>query len=385
MRPNLRPFTLGDDQDANLVGMRWYGGGPFHRELKPALQIAKKSHFVIRAGDVIYNKLFAWRGSFGIVPPELDGMYVSDKFPTYELDRLRLHDRYLAWYFRHPDSWEQAQRMSTGSAALSKLTLNPPRFLELDIPLPSLPEQRRIVARIEQFATKIESARALRSQSISESGTLLSAACENMLVRARVSSPIRRLSSLVDPERGISYGIVQTGSECAGGIPTLRAGDLRWFHVNTSGVKLVDPEVEKGYRRTRLQGGELLLRIRGGVGELAVCPESMAGGNVSREIAVIPLTNEVLPRFAMFLLAARTSQATMHGSVRGTSYLGINLRDVRALELPVPTLLKQQDMLSDIENLKDKIDSVEELQAQTAAELDAMLPSILDKAFKGEL
>jgi type I restriction enzyme S subunit len=106
--------------------MRLYGEGPFHRELKPAMQIAKKSHFVIKSGDVIYNKLFAWKGTFGIVSPELDGMFVSDKFPTYELDRARVDERWLRWFFRYPPLWEQARTMSTGSAALSKLTLNPP-------------------------------------------------------------------------------------------------------------------------------------------------------------------------------------------------------------------------------------------------------------------
>src|SRR5579859_4464974 len=89
LRPSLRPYNLGSDEDANLVGMRLYGAGPFHRELKPAIQIAKKSHFVIRTGDVIYNKLFAWKGTFGVVPPNLDRMFVSDKFPTYELDRTK--------------------------------------------------------------------------------------------------------------------------------------------------------------------------------------------------------------------------------------------------------------------------------------------------------
>jgi type I restriction enzyme, S subunit len=97
----------------NLVGMRLYGAGPFHRELKPAMQITKKSHFVIRAGDVIYNKLFAWKGTFGVVPAQLDGMFVSDKFPTYGLDRSQVDENYLRWFFRHPDVWEQARLMST--------------------------------------------------------------------------------------------------------------------------------------------------------------------------------------------------------------------------------------------------------------------------------
>jgi len=120
LRPNSRPYTLASDQNANLVGMRWYGHGPFHREEKSAMRILKKTHFQIREGDVIYNKLFAWKGSFGIVMPELDGMFVSDKFPTYELDRSRVNPGYLAWFFRHTDVWEQSRLMSTGSAALSK-------------------------------------------------------------------------------------------------------------------------------------------------------------------------------------------------------------------------------------------------------------------------
>ncbi|MDZ4657836.1 MAG: hypothetical protein SH868_09705 [Bythopirellula sp.] len=62
VRPNRRPYELGPAEDANLVGMRLYGQGPFHRELKTATKIRKKSHFVIRENDVIYNKLFAWKG-----------------------------------------------------------------------------------------------------------------------------------------------------------------------------------------------------------------------------------------------------------------------------------------------------------------------------------
>lgn len=58
LSPNSRPYELSADEDADLVGMRLYGGGPFHREHKPAVQIRKKDHFVVKVGDVIYNKRF---------------------------------------------------------------------------------------------------------------------------------------------------------------------------------------------------------------------------------------------------------------------------------------------------------------------------------------
>ena len=136
LTPNKRPYTLGPTEDAKLVGMKLYGEGPFFREYKEAIKIRKKSHFIIKEGDVIYNKLFAWKGTFGIVPPALDGMFVSDKFPTYELNSRLVVPEYLSWYFRWSRLWDMARRMSTGSAALSKLTLNPPKFLELTMPVP---------------------------------------------------------------------------------------------------------------------------------------------------------------------------------------------------------------------------------------------------------
>lgn len=385
LRPNSRPYLLAADQDANLVGMRLYGEGPFHRELKPAMQIAKKSHFLIHTGDVIFNKLFAWKGTFGVVPPAFDGMFVSDKFPTYELDRNKVDENWLRWYFRYPPLWDEALSMSTGSAALSKLTLNPPKFLLLTMPLPPLIEQRRVVARIHALAAQIHEASTLRQQAAAEGHTAIFRGCEAALQRAERLFPAEPLQALVDPERGISYGIVQTGSDIGGGIPTLRAGDLRWFSVNTTNIKRVSPALASSYQRTMLKGAELLLRIRGGVGNLSVCPTQMIGGNVSREIAVIPLRTTIEPRFAMYLLAAPSSQARMIGHVKGTSYVGINLTDVRTLQLPVPPHAEQCRIVAYLDDLQEQTKALKALQSETSAELGALMPSILDRAFRGEL
>jgi type I restriction enzyme S subunit len=57
-------------------------------------------------------------------------------------------------------------------------------------------------------------------------------------------------------------------------------------------------------------------------------------------------------------------------------------------EIPFPralTLDSQRTIVEKLRRLQDQMDALSQLQAETAAELDALLPSILDKAFKGEL
>jgi len=91
------------------------------------------------------------------------------------------------------------------------------------------------------------------------------------------------------------------------------------------------------------------------------------------------------PRFAMFMLSAPTSQARMRGHIRGTSYVGINLKDVRTIEIPVPDLKQQTSTVDEILALQEKADAVNRLQANISSELDAVIPSVLQRAFTGGL
>ena len=63
----------------------------------------------------------------------------------------------------------------------------------------------------------------------------------------------------------------------------------------------------------------------------------------------------------------------------------INKGDLAGLEIPVPSIETQRHILGRLSGLESRIDASEGLQAETAIELNALLPSILGKAFKGEL
>ena len=336
-----------------------------------------------RPGDLVISGINAAKGAIAIYGSDNTGPIAATiHYGAYEPDPHRVVLKYLWWFFRSRGFRELLTTYVPGGI---KTELKAKRLLPIPIPLPPLEEQRRIVARIEELAGRIEEARRLRKEAVEEAEALLFAACEDALLRVERRSQSRQLIELVDSKRGISYGIVQTGHHQDGGIPTLRAGDLRWFDVETQEVKHVAPGLAARYARTKLTGGELLLRIRGGVGELAVCPEVMIGGNVSREIAVIPLLKPVNPRFAMYVLAAPSNQERLRGHVKGTSYVGINLKDVRTLTLPVTSFEEQASTVRKLEKLRAEVASLKRHQAESEAELEAMMPAILDRAFKGEL
>jgi type I restriction enzyme S subunit len=384
LRLERRPVRVRDDAEYQEIGIYCLGRGIFHKTPRSGLEVGDKNLFLLKEGDFILQVTFAWEGAVAIVSAADDGMYGSTRYPAFRVDESRCVPEFLLHYFKTKGGLQQLTKISPGSAGRNRV-LSIKRIPEVFVPLPPLPEQRRAVSRIEELAAQIHEARALRHQAQMESTGLLFGSCESMLRHTEKLFPIEPLQALVDQARGISYGIVQTGSDAEGGIPTLRAGDLRWFSVNTVNVKRVTREIAASYRRTILKGGELLLRIRGGVGEVGICPPQMIGGNVSREIAVIPLQKNVKPHFAMYLLAAPSNQARMVGHVKGTSYTGINLKDVRTLPLPVPPLPEQRRIVEELDALQAEVNALKRLQTETALELDALLPSILDKAFRGEL
>ena len=69
----------------------------------------------------------------------------------------------------------------------------------------------------------------------------------------------------------------------------------------------------------------------------------------------------------------------------GTSVPAISQSKVESLSISVPPLAEQRRIVAELDALQAEVDALKKLQAETAAELDALLPSILDRAFKGEL
>ena len=164
LKPVSRPETVDPMKEYGCLGVRLDGAGPFLRETNQGSRIATKTLFRVEAGDFIYSRLFAWRGAFGVIPPELDDCYVSGEFPTFQPVPGCINVEFLRLWFRLPATLRAVEADCTGSTPLTRNRFKEAFFSALEIPLPALSEQRRIVGRIEQLAAKIQEAHNLRDR-----------------------------------------------------------------------------------------------------------------------------------------------------------------------------------------------------------------------------
>lgn len=152
------------------------------------------------------------------------------------------------------------------------------------------------------------------------------------------------LQAISDQSRGITYGIVKMeGEPSHGGVFALRCSDVKYRELDLSSVRRVSTEISDQYSRTVLKGGELLLNIRGTLGGCVVVPESIAGYNIAREIALIPLNDKAHADYILNVISSPYFTEATNSNLRGIAYKGLNLGTLSSFLVPLPP--KDEQML----------------------------------------
>lgn len=179
------------------------------------------------------------------------------------------------------------------------------------------------------------------------------------------------LRELVD-ERGITYGVVQPGQAQAGGVPILRVNNFADGTLKLDDVIQISPAIESRYARSRLRGGEVLLTLVGSTGQVGVATAGMRGWNVARAVGVIPVRPSVSSRWVAWCLQTPPVRAFLDARANTTVQKTLNLRDVAAVQIPIPPSPAINAIEVILAALDDKIDSNRWLAAlleETAAAL----------------
>ena len=350
------------------ITVRLWGKGVVERGRVSGVQVHGR-RFVASTGNFIASRIDARNGAMGLVPESLDGALVTNDFPLFQANKKRLDLGYLGWLSKTKSFVELCLRASEGTT--NRVRLKEDRFLNLEIPLPPLAEQRRIVARIEALAAQIEEARRLRKEAVEEADALVTSF--HMQAAGGRTRKMGDLFSLCED----STLIQSTGSYPQVGVRSFGAGLFAKGPVAGT---------DTSYRNfNRLYSGAIVLsQVKGWEGAIAVCPSELEGWFVSPEYRTFRcFPAEARPGYLAALITKEWFWNRLSEATRGVGARRERTRPEQFLniEIPMPDVHQQDNG----ERIFEQLHSMKRLQSETSAELDALLPAILDRAFKGEL
>ncbi len=384
--PISRPVEVLPGQTYRTIGVKWWGEGAYERVTIDGSQTAAKTLSTVRQNDLIINKIWVRHGSTAVASAEVDGCAGSGEFPTFELNQAQILPRWMHWLTKTRAFWSKCDRLSQGTSGKNRI--KPELFLTITIPLPPLDEQRRIVARIEELAAKIEEARGLRREVQQATAALLHSELRRILALRQNDSawrmqPISTVAA-INPSRRDQA--TRPPPEIVSFVPMSAVDEVSGCIQRPETKRFV--EVSKGY--TSFQDGDVIFA------RITPCMQNgkaaLASGLVngvafgSTEFHVLRPGPQVTGQWLHCLVRHKDFRDDAARHFKGTA--GQQRVPQSFLEqkiIAVPPLEEQWRIVAYLDDLHARVDALKRLQAETAAELDALLPSILDRAFKGEL
>lgn len=332
----------------DIVGVLNRGRGLLIREPIAGNETSYKTLNRIRPNQIVYSRLKAFEGAITVAPNDLGEVYASQEFPTFTCG-----ERMMPEYFRLLTStrrlWDQMQALSTGMGGRRE-RVKPASFLTIEVNLPTLSEQRRIV---DALAVVDAQAAALQAE--------ISAVCRVLKARRAelVASP---RNDVVKAERafGILMGRQRSPQRTKGPsmTPYLRSANVGNGELNLGDVKEMD--FDRGEQeRYALRVGDVLVS-EGSASANAVGMAAVYGGEMD---GVVCFQNTLLryraiqdvstPSFTNHWCKWAYESGMFREAASGTNIKHIGSKRAVTMPVALPTLDEQYKIGGELDSLEE--------------------------------
>lgn len=371
-------------------------GGELHLRGDDAKRGYKGPLFEALPGDLVISKIRVAQGSLCVVPDSLDHLAVSPEYPVYSVDQDTVRAEFLQLVIRTEAFQGRVARLRAGNT--TKARIRPAQFEALRIPLPTLEEQRALIAaytaalaRATQLEQAADSAERAAWQAFETAlGVAPSAPLPDRPVfvarfkdveRWSHDGILRELAQPADPGTcvdtvslgqmaKVSYGLQKCPANRPGmhARPYLRVANVQRGVLNLREIKCIDVPDEE-MPKYRLELGDVLL-CEGNSPDL-VGRGAIWGGEIdecvhqNHVLRVRVDRTKLFPEFVLAVINSSHGQAYFRGKAKRTTNLAsINSKEVAGLPVPELSLSRQRDLL---DGLNGQVQAAQIKRAEAAA------------------
>lgn len=361
---------ISPNEEYSEVTVRLWGKGVNLRGKKMGAEVGSSRRYKVKSGYFIFSKIDARHGAFGIVPPSLDGAIVTADFPVYSAKEDKVDINFLYWMSKTPSFIDACKIASKGTT--NRVRLKESKFEDISVFLPNLSMQKSIVKRIEEVHRKYLLLNSQRQRVLDQANALLSSAFDEILQSSKWGK-MKDVCPII--RREVEHKLDSEYPEI--GVRSFGNGT---FHKPT----LIGSEIETK-RLYMVKNGDLLFsQMFSWEGAVAV-PSGKDDGRIVSNYFITCSPNEEITNSIFLCYYFLTSEGLEKLSEASSKWGGRNrplsTKKLEEIEVPLPKI----ENLKYFIELKNKIQQIKKLSEDSSLPLDALMPSILDKAYKGEL
>lgn len=320
--------------------------------------------------------LIGCRGSCGTVHITEPMSYANGNAMALDaLDESRVNIHFLARFLAH----RGFRDVTTGTSQPQIIRQNLVRVL---VPLPPLPEQRRIA----EILDKADALRAKRCAALDQLDTLTQSIFLDMFGNPATNPkgwPVDPLGDLMSEvyRYPTYYGIRYVEK----GVPEIRGELLNedgTIVTDATALRYISPETSKRFPRTVLAEGDLVMSVRGTVGKTAVVPAALAGANMTANLLrLAPDRNRAHPTYVWHFMQTEWFRSQLANACSNTTIQTIKAPDLKRIGVIRPPI----DYQRDFNRILSFIQAQKTVMTAGMAGLDSLFVSTQHRAFRGEL
>lgn len=367
----------------------------------PQLETAAKTddgdnRKLVKIGDFAINSRSDRRGSCGISAYDGSVSLIN----TILTPRTEMNPRFYDWLFHTSVFADEFYKWGHGIVD-DLWTTRWAEMKRISIVVPPIPEQQSIADFLDKKCGEIDEMVSLQEKIVEElkaykQSVITEAVCKGLDSNVPMKDSgfqwigeipsnwfvIRKLSSIC--KKAISYGIIKLfDPDDINGVKVLRCSDVREGYICEDNIRTVSRELSQEYKRTILNGGEVVINVRGTLGGCAVVPSSMKGYNIAREVAVID-TDKINNRYLMYFFLSNIFFNYQHRYLAGCIYLGLNIEMLSSCPIPRPSIEEQEAIASFLDTKCGEIDSLISLKQSKIDALKEYKKSIIYEYITGK-
>ena len=260
------------------------------------------------------------------------------------------------------------------------------QYSKIRVSVPPLPEQERIVSRIEELFSQLDAG----VETLKKTKAQLSVYRQAVLKEAFESViPESDTCNVEDVCKDIKVGIVikpaQYYTSADVGVRAFRSANVREFAVNDSDWVYLTKAGHEANLRSEIHTGDVLVVRSGYPGTACVVPPTYNGCNAIDILIAVPYAEKILPEYLCAYTNSPLGKRIIQEKKRGVAQAHFNVSGYSKTPIIVPCLETQKRVVAEIDSRLSVCDSIEQTVDVALQQAEAMRQSILKNAFEGRL